>query len=539
MGGDHATGVLYRMDTSGSNFSVIHHFDGPVDGGNPFGKLLIVGTTIYAINFNDGPLGAGTIYRIDTSGDNFAVLHVFDAVSGDGYRPKGGLLLASDGRLYGTTENGPGPGNGTVFGLETDGSGYATLHGFIDASDGQDPLTELIEAPDGYLWGTTPGGGSGGNGVVFRMRRDGTDYSVVHAFSPGEGTAPLASVTRVGGGLLYGTTTGGGAGSAGVVYRMTTLGTLFRSAYEFSSVVGPAGPNAAVIQGADGALYGTTTIGGDHGDGAIFRLTIPAVIAIGPSSGAASGGTPVAIAGTAFQDGAGVFFDGVSATNASILDPSNATAAVPVLAPGTLADVALVNPDHSIGFLSRAYLADFLDVPQGDLFHGAVEEIFRDGVTAGCGGGRYCRNASVRRDQAAVLLLKSKHGEAFLPPACVGAFPDVPCPGPFTAWVEQLAREGITGGCGAGLYCPGADVTRAQMAAFLLKGEHGADYVPPVCVGVFDDVPCPGLFADWIEQLYVEGVTGGCGTGPLVYCPEASVTRGQMAAFLVQAFSLP
>jgi hypothetical protein len=75
------------------------------------------------------------------------------------------------------------------------------------------------------------------------------------------------------------------------------------------------------------------------------------------------------------------------------------------------------------------------------------------------------------------------------------------------------------------------------MAVFLLKGKYGSTFTPPPCTGAFPDVACPSTFADWIEELAAEGVTGGCGGGN--YCPASNVTRGQMAAFLVKAFSLP
>jgi hypothetical protein len=74
------------------------------------------------------------------------------------------------------------------------------------------------------------------------------------------------------------------------------------------------------------------------------------------------------------------------------------------------------------------------------------------------------------------------------------------------------------------------------MAVFLLKAEHGAAYAPPACAGIFADVACPSLFADWIEQLASEQITGGCGAGG--YCPLGPVTRGQMAVFLVKTFHL-
>jgi S-layer homology domain len=80
-------------------------------------------------------------------------------------------------------------------------------------------------------------------------------------------------------------------------------------------------------------------------------------------------------------------------------------------------------------------------------------------------------------------------------------------------------------------------VTRAQMAPFLLRTEHGSGYVPPACAGVFLDVPCPSLFADWIEQLVAENITVGCGGGN--FCPSTPATRAQMAVFLVKTFNLP
>jgi len=139
----------------------------------------------------------------------------------------------------------------------------------------------------------------------------------------------------------------------------------------------------------------------------------------------------------------------------------------------------------------------------------------------------------------AIFLLKGMHNSSYTPPA-VGAstgFADVATDYWAAAWIKQLAAEGITGGCGAGNYCPDVTVTRAQMAVFLLKAKYGLAYTPPVATGVFTDVPV-GYWADkWIEQLAVEGITGGCGAG--VYCPDSSVTRAQMAVFLVKMFNLP
>ena len=112
--------------------------------------------------------------------------------------------------------------------------------------------------------------------------------------------------------------------------------------------------------------------------------------------------------------------------------------------------------------------------------------------------------------------------------------PATPCTGfddavhvEFRSWIEAMAAEGITGGCGGNNFCPLNPVRRDQMAVFLLKGEHGSDFVPPACTGVFADVPCPGTFANWIEQLATEDITGGCGGNN--YCPSTNNNRGQMA----------
>ncbi len=156
----------------------------------------------------------------------------------------------------------------------------------------------------------------------------------------------------------------------------------------------------------------------------------------------------------------------------------------------------------------------FDDVPAADGFYSAIETLFHNGVTAGCSGGNYCPTSSVTRAQMAVFLMKGKLGRAYLPPPATGTvFADVPAGAFGAAWIEDLSDSGIAAGCGAGLYCPDSPVTRAQMAVFLLKAKHGSEYVAPPASGVFLDVPPQNPFAPWIEQLAAEGVTAGCGGG--------------------------
>jgi hypothetical protein len=172
--------------------------------------------------------------------------------------------------------------------------------------------------------------------------------------------------------------------------------------------------------------------------------------------------------------------------------------------------VFLLKTEHGAAHIPPACAGIFPDVACPGLFADWIEELAAEGISAGCGGGNYCPISPVTRGQMAVFLLKTEHGPTHTPPACTGVFGDVPCGSQFADWIEELAAEGVTGGCGGGNYCPTSPVTRAQMAVFLLKIEHGGVYTPPACTPFFGDVLCPSLFADWIEELYDEGITAGC-----------------------------
>lgn len=264
----------------------------------------------------------------------------------------------------------------------------------------------------------------------------------------------------------------------------------------------------------------------------------PTVVSIAPRFGPAAGGTPLKVMGTKFQAGASLTLGGQTAGGVSVVEATEIDAISPALAPGTVADVIVTNPDTSSAGLVRAWLADYGDVPPSNPFHDDVVLVALNGITAGCGAGNYCPATPVPRQQMAVFLLRALLGPDYVPPRAVGLFADVPVWSPFAPWIEDLANRGITGGCGGGNFCPGSPVTRAQMAVFLLKTLLGSSYVPPVVAQIFQDVP-PGSFAaDWINDLYDRGVTGGCSASPPLYCPASSSTRGQMAVFLAKTFNL-
>ncbi|HMZ06015.1 MAG TPA: S-layer homology domain-containing protein, partial [Anaerolineales bacterium] len=150
----------------------------------------------------------------------------------------------------------------------------------------------------------------------------------------------------------------------------------------------------------------------------------------------------------------------------------------------------------------------------------------------------YCPTSPVTRAQMAVFLEKGLHGAGFTPANVAATFTDTA--GHWAEdWIEALKSDGVTSGCGAGIYCPENSVTRDQMAVFLLKAKYGSAYTPPA-VGAstgFTDVPSDHWAAAWIKQLAAEAITGGCGGG--LYCPSNAVTRDQMAVFLVRTFNLP
>ena len=249
-------------------------------------------------------------------------------------------------------------------------------------------------------------------------------------------------------------------------------------------------------------------------------------------------GAPVTLDGFHFLAGATVAVGAVGATNVNVASYNQITATAPSLPPGSLNDVTVTNTDGSAGTLPNGWIADFLDVPGGHIFYQFVTTLVRNAITVGVGGGNYGAAQDTLRQQMAVFLLKARFGICYTPPPCtVPAFPDVPCSSIFAPWINELVVQGITGGCAGGNFCPTSPVNRQQMAVFLLKAFEGSGYIPPACtVATFADVPCSHQFAPWIYELVARNITAGCGGGN--YCPGTSANRGQIATFLVKTFGL-
>ena len=185
----------------------------------------------------------------------------------------------------------------------------------------------------------------------------------------------------------------------------------------------------------------------------------------------------------------------------------------------------------------------FSDVSQRYWAVAWINQLYNEAVTGGCGANplRYCPEDTVTRAQMAVFLGRVIHGSGHTPPDASQVFADVPVSHWANRWINLLYSDGITGGCSTDplLFCPETTVTRAQMAVFLLRAVHGKDHVPPPSSSVFSDVPADHWARNWIAQFYAEGYTGGCSASPLQYCPYASLTRAQMAVFLLRAIHGP
>ena len=299
-GGGLGGGTVFRVNPDGTHFAILHAF-GPgsayssgyinPDGYAPAAGLVLSNNVLYGTTQFGGATAYGSVFKINTDGSGFNTLRFF--TNGvDGGTLSGGLVLA-DGALYGTTKTGGSNFDGTVFKINPDGSGFTNLHNFAANTNGYFPMASLI-CSSGMLYGTTF------YGTVFKLDTNGLNYSVLHRFTSTsggtniDGTAPESSLV-LSGNILYGTASAGGS-SYGTVFAVTTDGSGFTNLYSFTNGVDGSTPVAALVLSAN-TLYGTTTKGGTNGifgNGTIFSINTDgsAFTVIGDFAGLRSGGVP-------------------------------------------------------------------------------------------------------------------------------------------------------------------------------------------------------------------------------------------------------
>jgi uncharacterized repeat protein (TIGR03803 family) len=266
-GGKSGLGTLFKINTDGSGYAVLHHFAGAPDGANPMGCLACAGDKLYGTTGYGGnatPFAEGTVYSIKTDGTGFVLLHNFGRTYGIGDDPSGGLVLSGT-TLFGTTSGWAGSGDGsTVFRLETDGSGFKII-----ASTGYMPMAPVVVAGD-RIYGTTVHGTGTSLGTLFTVRIDGTGYQRLLDLNMPYGGLLLLGNT------LVGTTTLTYGINSGTIFTVKTDGSRFTELKCFNSIDG-SGPTAGVVCGY-GTVYGTTRYGGTYAKGLVFSQGLPAPV---------------------------------------------------------------------------------------------------------------------------------------------------------------------------------------------------------------------------------------------------------------------
>jgi len=288
-GGHKDDGTAFKITASGT-LTTLYRFCSQTnctDGQYPYGGLVraangdFYGTTAagganytYCHDFSfPRKVGCGTVFEITPSG-TLTTLYSFCSQSGcaDGDLPLAGLVQATDGEFYGTTAGGGTHGDGTVFKITPSGAS-TTLSSFCSQSgctDGRHPEAGLVQAASGDFYGTTRDGGTVGFGTVFRIAPSGT-LTTLHSFCSQSGCTdginPLAGLVQATDGNLYGTTSyGGGANYDGTVFKITPTGTL-TTLYSFcpeNTCPDGASPAAGLVQATNGDFYGTTVVGGAY-----------------------------------------------------------------------------------------------------------------------------------------------------------------------------------------------------------------------------------------------------------------------------------
>src|ERR1022692_4170201 len=262
-GGTSGAGVVFRIDTTGHE-TVLYSFTGAADGGYPYNGVIRDSAGNLYGTAGGGASGSGVVFEVDTTGHE-TVLYTFTG-GADGSSPNN-VIRGPAGKLYGTTTYGGASGAGVVFKLDTTGH-ETVLYSFTGGADGGYPDAGVIGDSAGYLYGTTLYGGTAGNGTVYKLDATGHE-TVLYSFT--DGGNPYAGVVRDAAGNLYGTTSYGGAPGLGVVFKLDTAGNE-TVLYTFTN--GPDGyyPNAGVIRDSAGSLYGTTVWGGAGGAGVVYKL---------------------------------------------------------------------------------------------------------------------------------------------------------------------------------------------------------------------------------------------------------------------------
>jgi len=269
-GGSVGWGAVFAVNTDGTGFTNIYSFTYGSDGATPVCGLVLSGNTLYGVSPVGGDYGEGDIFSVNTDGTGFTTLHSFSY--GDGAQPQAGLVLSGS-TLFGTTkEGGTGGGFGTIFSINTDGSGFESWYSFFGGSDGAEPQSTPVFVGD-TLYVTTSSSGGSNAGTIFGFNTNTYGFSTVYTFTGGnDGGGPVAGLA-VEGTTFYGTAPNDGASGNGTVFSVSTNGDDFTVLSSFSDYSDGSQPESTVVVSGL-SLYGTANYAG-YGEGTVYGIALP------------------------------------------------------------------------------------------------------------------------------------------------------------------------------------------------------------------------------------------------------------------------
>jgi len=274
LGGASGAGAVFEIGTDGSNYTVLYSFTNGLDGSAP-ASLIFISNRLCGTASGGGSGGSGTVFALDTNGGNFTVFHTFVATNASGLNSDGAFpssVIGSGNNLYGTASIGGNGGNGTVFALNITSRAFTNLYSFTATdvrgvnSDGANPIGAPILSGN-TLYGTTCQGGNSADGTIFSIQTDGSGFTNLHEFSGATDGAFIPGGLVLRGESLYGTAGYGGSAGNGTVFALATNGAGFTILHDFAALdtVGfnsdGAHPEATVVLSGN-TLFGTTLEGG-------------------------------------------------------------------------------------------------------------------------------------------------------------------------------------------------------------------------------------------------------------------------------------
>ncbi len=265
-GGQNGLGTAFRFVIDSEIFSVIYHFSGAVGGSSPKGGLLLADDgLLYGTAQFGGSLSQGTIFSINPNGNIFQVIYELNNTSSDGRYPIGRLIQTESGLLLGTCSEGGTSGTGTIFSCSTSGV-FTRLHSLSAASNGGFPKSGLTDGGDGFYYGVTEFGAANGFGSLYRIQETGGFAKLRDMQYTEDGSNPVGGLTLLENGDLAGTTSSGGANNFGTVFSYN--GSELEKIHDFSLPLGGSGPNGSIISDTD--FFGVTASGGLYNTGVFY-----------------------------------------------------------------------------------------------------------------------------------------------------------------------------------------------------------------------------------------------------------------------------